>query len=711
VDEAAYHLPKEVGDRKTHPLGYVAFGVLLVCASWVATQVFAAALRFDPGLGRPLLFTPRLDPVRAIYVPWDWLTWLWKFANPVNGYNYIWKTPYWPMVVYDKLRIAGIVFGAGCVVAYAGIYVTSWLLRDRRGRVEELVDSSRWATAADLEREGLLGAKAGPIIGGFEVKGDVLPLRYDGELGINYIGPPGDGKSALLKTSLLIPLQHEDAAKWPADERRAKFYGEEPSIITLDVKGNLVESTSAYQRDVLGKDVFVLEPFADETTGLAMFNPLWAIHVGTDREADDCYQASLDIVDVDGKGLPDYWSKASTAFGGAIIAVLGYRALQRNNPTLLSLPSLVDYISSHRAQDDVEAIDVLIADMLQPHDPHHVFGWRDTDGKPTAHREWIVRAALAMRAKASEEKSGVYGSFIECLGIYRSEVLRKHISRSTFSFKDLANRQKPAIVYINVPAMKLDHLRPLLRNITRVAIRELTETTGSIDGREVRGNKRSTILALDEVAALKHVEELSTASGFLRGHGVALWLFWQSASQIARIYGDNESITETIDVHIFGRSKTYKAARTIAESLGKFSAVVTKRNTSGQRLAPGPLGHLSVNADINTRELLTAGEFMRLPRTRNIILAHGLKTNALKFSYFLHPWLVQRARRGRIGPSSCMTEAAPFVVHLEEKMGTEKLKLLRAPVGKAKKVEPLRVTIDHTTDPKAAFVTAGGVTS
>jgi hypothetical protein len=44
-------------------------------------------------------------------------------------------------------------------------------------------------------------------------------------------------------------------------------------------------------------------------------------------------------------------------------------------------------------------------------------------------------------------------------------------------------------------------------------------------------------------------------------------------------------------------------------------------------------------------------------------------------------------------------------------MGTEKVKLLSAPVGKTKKAEPLRVTIDHTTDPKAAFVTAGGVTS
>lgn len=60
-----------------------------------------------------------------------------------------------------------------------------------------------------------------------------------GELGVSYTGPPGDGKSAMLKTSLLISLQHEDAKTWTAAERLAHPWGEEPSIVALDIKGDL----------------------------------------------------------------------------------------------------------------------------------------------------------------------------------------------------------------------------------------------------------------------------------------------------------------------------------------------------------------------------------------------------------------------------------------------------------------------------------------
>jgi len=86
---------------------------------------------------------------------------------------------------------------------------------------------------------------------------------------------------------------------------------------------------------------------------------------------------------------------------------------------------------------------------------------------------------------------------------------------------------RAGILYVNVPAMRLDYLRPYLRMLTRSALCELTESTGSIECCEVRGNVSSTIFALDEVAALKHVEEIGSASGSLRRHGVILMHFWR----------------------------------------------------------------------------------------------------------------------------------------------------------------------------------------
>lgn len=657
-----YHLPSIVGEKKTHPLAYVVGCVLLLAASSVTTQVVAYSLRFNSSLGKPLFHTS-FSYAKLLYVPYDWLYWLWRFENPLSPFVY-------PQRVHHALAAVPYVFGWGVLVAIIGTIVAAIFL-DRAVHVDELMDSAKWADLKDLEREGLIGGKAGPIIGGYETSRGIMPLRYEGELGISYTGPPGDGKSALLKTCFLIPLQHEDADSWTDDERRAHPYGLEPSIIVLDVKGNLVESTSRYQAEVLGKEVFILEPLGSEAEGRAQYNPLWGIHLGTEREADDCYQTSLDIVDVDGKGLPTYWDKASTAFGGAAIAKIGYRSLYLNDPSLFSLPGLVDYISSKTT------INELIDDMLHtPDDPHGIFGWVDAKGASTKVRPWIADVARAMKSKAAEEKSGVYGSFIEFLAIYRSDVLRKHISSSTFSFKKLANSEKAGVVYINVPAMKLDALRPYLRMLTRSALRELTESTGTIEGREVRGNFRSTILALDEVASLKHVEEIGTASGFLRGHGVILMLFWQALAQLHRLYGNDESVTETIDVHIFGRPKTFDAANAISDALGKFSTLVTKRSVSGKRISFGPRDHISENADIVTRQILTPSEVMRFPKERVIIFTSGLRINARKFSYYLNSWLQKRSELGAVARSSVMSHRAFYLEQLEASVGVGKMSTL-----------------------------------
>jgi type IV secretory pathway TraG/TraD family ATPase VirD4 len=674
-----YKLPTTVGDSQTNPLAYAVGWSIVLATSSVATQVVAYALGFNQSLGKPIWSTP-FAFAKKLYAPYDWICWFWKFDNPFRA-----LAPFKAFIhsteAHHAFQIVPYILGWGMFAAIFGTLVAAVLL-GKKDQVEDIVDSAKWADLADLEKEGLVKGKAGPIIGGFETKGGIVPIRYSGELGISYTGPPGDGKSALLKTNFLIPLQHEEAATWTENERRAHPYGHEPSIIVLDVKGNLVESTSRYQADVLGKDVFVLEPLGDTPEGRASYNPFWGIHLGTEREADDCYQASLDIVDMDGKGLPTYWDKACTAFGGAAIAKIGYRSLYLNDPRLFSLPGLVDYISSF------PSVRELLDDMLYtPDDPNGVFGWADAKGAKCDVRPWVASVARAMQAKAEDEKSGVFGSFIEFLAIYRSEILRKHISSSTFSFKKLANSQRAGVVYINVPAMKLDALRPYLRMLTRSALRELTESTDTIAGREVRGNYRSTILALDEVASLKHVEEIGTASGFLRGHGVILMLFWQALAQLHRLYGDDESITETMDVHLFGRPKTFGAAESISEALGRFSTLVTKRNVSGKRASLGPRDHVSENADITTRNILTASEVMRFPTDRVIIFTKGLRINAKKFSYFLNPFLQMRAELGTVTRSSVMKHVPFFISNLEEKLGVESLKKLLNPVDSHKSAE------------------------
>lgn len=339
----AYELPTSVGKTRISPLAILVAGLLALCASAVATQVFAYRLGFHPSLGTPLAHgAPPF--LRSIYVPWAWVRWAITYGNPLSKVEY-------GKPVHEALGTLPWTLGIGFALSIVGL-VAAAALFERPSKVAEIVDSARWADRKDLEREGFFRA-AGPIIGGFESRKGIEALRYDGQNGIEHTAVPGDDKTTQLKTNLLMPLQREKAERVATygdtvAGRRADFWGEEPSFIALDVKA-LSDSTSGYQKS-LGKDVLIFEPLAPSNQGRACYNPLWDIRIGTDHEPDDAYQAALDLTDADGKGLPTYWDNACTAFGAAVIATLGYRALQQQKPELLSLPSLVDYISSFRAQ-------------------------------------------------------------------------------------------------------------------------------------------------------------------------------------------------------------------------------------------------------------------------------------------------------------------------------------------------------------------------
>lgn len=708
-----YDLPKSVGTSKTPPGAILVTLAALAVTSAVATQVFAQRLAYAPALGRPFAHST-VPYLTSMYVPWAWVRWAMVYASPLAKFEY-------PVAVHAAVATLPWTLGVGAVVAIFAFVFASIAL-ERPAKTRELVDSARWATVKDLRREGFF-RRAGPVIGGFLVKGEIVPLRYDGQNGLEHCGGPGSDKTTQLKTNLLIPLQRDIGERQAmygdtVNGRRADFWGEEPTIIALDVKA-LVDSTAGYQKEQLGKDVLIFEPLSEKHKGRASYNSLWNIRIGTDHEPDDCYSATTDLTDADGKGLPTYWDTACTSFGAAAMAVLGYRALAKGDPTILSHPSLVNYISSHTKRvatlprkvngitipgvPAMESIDVLIEDMLRPHDPTFTFGWVDDDGNPTNRRKWIVSAALALQKKDVGEKSGVFGTFMEKLGIFRSEMLRKHISTSSFTFGELANRDRAAMVYLRIPAMQLNHFRPLVRVFVRSAIRELTSTTMTIAGQEVRGNVRSTILALDEVASLRRDDEIATASGYLRGHGVALMLLWQTLQQKLQHYGEHESITATLGSHIFARPEDDGDARKISSALGQFTAEFTKRNRS--------VKSSSEHTETPTRSLLTSTEVKRLPDDENIVFSRGLTILAKKFPYYKNPILNARAQIPPPAASDVITPRPFFVTNLEKEIGMEKVRNLKAvvfpsaPVNQPEQQELAveRVAIPRTLDPFEAF--------
>src|SRR5205823_12763415 len=125
-----------------------------------------------------------------------------------------------------------------------------------------------------------------------------------------------------------------------------------------------------------------------------------------------------------------------------------------------------------------------------------------------------------------------------------------------------------------------------------------------------------------------------TALAFLAGYGVRAFLIAQSLNQIAKAYGDNNSILDNCHVRVAFASNDERTARRISDALGTATEQRAMRNYAGHRLAPW-LAHVMVSRQETSRPLLTPGEVMQLPSTDQLVLVSGLPPiRAQKLRYY-----------------------------------------------------------------------------
>jgi type IV secretion system protein VirD4 len=634
--------PQFIGERPMNWTMPVSFLGGLILAVWLTTEFFAWRFHYNPALGRPFF--------HVVYAPWQILVWLNQFYSPFQHLIHR-PFPVYPKFVYDQFKLLPYVAGGSFVIGVLFAALVSLVGQKGSKNPGDLYDSgSKWAGEKEARDDKLLGGKAGPIIGGIDVSGTTRPLRYGGELGVTYTESPGGGKSSFLKSNLLIPLQHLEARKWSERERRLHPWGEEPVIIASDPKFELHRETSGYQAEALRKNVKLLAPLGvgrnvnispDE---LACYNPFWNIRLGTDFGFQDCLYRTLSIIDAEGEGLKTHWDRTALGWGAAVIEKLGFRAINLRDPEIFSLPGLLEFISGFGT------IQKLLDHMLnEPDDPAGVFAWREAnpDGtlRSTVVKPSIAQATREMLNKEAREQSGVFSSFIAFMTPYRSEILRKYITRSSFNWSTLANdRDRSATVYIGMDPMDIPKARAYLRMVTGAAVEELT-SGGTLDmgGRSARGNFRPVVLMMDEAAAWRRLQEIEHGSGYFRGYGVYLWLIWQSVAQQRKYYGKENLLDETMDVLMYGRPKTQEGAEFIQELLGERTELVRKRSLAGGRWAVmAPQAQDTIDAQ--RLPVLSTKEILQLDKDRYFVFYNGRNYYMRKWEYFKNPTLSQRAR-------------------------------------------------------------------
>lgn len=627
-------IPRRIGappPSLSTTMGLWGLSALLLVA--IVQTFVAAQLHFNPTLG---------PNWHGIYLPLIAIKWYFMVAQPM-AYAFNRPVQIYPENVVFWIRLLPFLGIGAVMVSMMFAFITNAVLERQLTPDEEddLFDSGvKWADEKIAREDGLLDAKCGPVLGAFEVNGRKRLLRYGGEGGGSYTGPPGDWKSLFVAMNSLIPLQHEDAHTWSADERRMHPWGEEPIKLRLDPKfeyhRTLSGGESAPPPVGVNKRVLLLAPNGTPRTlkvdadKIGRYNPAWSLGLGGPTSVQDSLIASDSIISTaaqqSGTAHASHWDRATLGFGAAMWEKLGFYAFNRGQPEMFSLPGLYDFLSAFKSLDDI-----LTFMETEPDDPLGLMAWKlldpeagtyvDTRVKPSA-----VQAARQMRSKDVKERAAVYSTLVAYMVKYSSDTLRRYITRSSFGFRDLANDPKKAtVVDLGFEAMDGTFLQPYLRQLVRSMLRDLTrDGTDSIDGRSVRPHLRPWILQVDEANILQYVEEFEMGSGFIRGYGGFLELIWQAEDgQLHKWYTDKTPIKETLGWRLYGTPRLVKTAESIEKELGYRKRPVTIGNMSGDRYAMNPLMHLAESTQLVDLPLLSAKRITQIPKERYIGFVGG----------------------------------------------------------------------------------------
>lgn len=537
---------------------------VLVAGLQSATQFFAHAFKYQPALG---------DHLHQFYLPWRIVSW-----------SHRW----YPAYQDDFLR-AGSMGACVAGVGLIALVVVKMLLANTSKANQYLHGSARWANLRDIRaasllpptqswRERLSGNRPvsqGVYVGAWvDTKGRTHYLRHDGPEHVLTYAPTRSGKGVGLVVPTLL--------SWSR------------SVVITDLKGELWALTAGWRQKYARNKVLRFEPAAASDT--VCWNPLDEIRVGTEHEVGDVQNLSTLIVDPDGKGLETHWQKTSQALIVGVILHALYKAQAEG--TAATLPAVDAMLS-----DPNRAVGELWMEMITY--PH-------IDGKS---HPVIGSAARDMLDRPEEEAGSVLSTAKSYLALYRDPIVARNVSRSEFKIKDLMNHDFPVSLYIVTQPNDKSRLRPLVRVMVNMIVRQLADRMEFRDGRSVAHYKHRLLAMLDEFPSLGRLDIMQESLGFLAGYGIKCYLICQDINQLKSRetgYGHDESITSSCHIQNAYPPNRVETAEHLSKLTGQTTVAKEQITTSGRRTS-ALLGQVSRTIQETQRPLLTTDECLRMP--------------------------------------------------------------------------------------------------
>src|ERR1700738_3371631 len=472
--------------------------------------------------------------------------------------------------------LEGAAWATGGGVMAVVVAIAGSVRRARQSAPVTTYGSARWATEPEVREGGLLGP-AGVHLGRLGKQ----HLRHAGPEHVLCFAPTRSGKGVGLVVPTLL--------SWPS------------SVVVHDIKGENWTLTAGWRSRF--SHCLLFDPTDARS---AAYNPLLEVRRGSE-EVRDVQNIADVLVDPEGSiERRNHWEK--TSHSPLVCRILPILYAEEDK----SLAGVAPFLSDPTRPIERTLRLMMVTRHLGERGVHPV----------------VAQAARELLNKSDNERSGVLHTAMSFRGLYRDPIAARVTSRCDWRIGDLVEADHPVSLYLVVPPSDISRTKPLVRLILNQIGRRLTETLEGVERRY------QLLLMLDEFAALGRLDFFETALAFQAGYGIRAFLICQSLNQLAKAYGENNSVLDNCHVRIAFACNDERTAKRISDALGIATEQRAMKNYAGHRLSPW-LAHLMVSRQETARPLLTPGEVMQLPSTDEIIMLAGLPPiRAKKIRYY-----------------------------------------------------------------------------
>lgn len=598
-------LKREGVDHRIKAL--IAFAVCTVMNFQVTVQYIAWAFGHHPALG-------------------------WSVS--VKGFHLypFYRAPYWLYLLMSSYEASNsrlavtsaFTFTVGMLVSVFA--ARKFYLRGKSERLESLHGSAHWATLREIQDAGLLDEdgepfREGVVVGGVKVGKKVKIMRHNGREHVLCYAPTRSGKGI----SLVLPTLLD---------------GWRQSVFVLDIKSENHALSAGYRAKELGQKILKLD-FTDPdalTKGTsATFNPLEEVPLdfdfgpgprpepddpeaapfklipsGTYTETATIQQIVSIIVDPQGKGLEDHWSKTASSFMLGAITHLLYRFKIEGR----GCPGIADVLTE-LSKPGIQWQKVVQHWQEYPHLGYEKITRPDGEEVtvPIVHPV-VAQEAQSILNKPEEEAGSVLSTVISNMGLFRDPVVARNTSRSSFKIRDLMHDDKAVTCYLIVNPNDQLRLMPLTRLVLTQIIFTLAAKMEFANGRSTDGYKHRLLLLLDEFPSLGKMDLFERALGFIGGYGLKAYIMVQGLPQLYKAYGKDESIRVGCHIQVAFAPNDMETCEYLSKSTGQ--TTVLKENYSESFQEGKLFGSKSRQTSLQEvqRPLMTPDECRRLPGLR-----------------------------------------------------------------------------------------------